>query len=995
MKKVIILLLVLLSATTSYAQQKRIIHKDYVEELQEIDKDGTLLYYRTFNTVAATSTRTNYLNNTFGLNGENMTIHIWDGGHALPSHVEYSSRYFAEDIASENGIQVNYHATHTTGTLAATGVVALAKGMANKATIRGYMWNSDTTEAQIAASNGMLVSSHSYGYSPNLLPAYYFGGYLPLSRTWDNILFNNPNYLQVVAAGNDGLTSYNTSPLNSSLPQYDKLTGQATSKNNLVVASCNDAIIDSQGRLSSATISSFSSQGPTDDLRIKPDITGNGSGVYSTYSNNDNSYSTLSGTSMATPNVAGSILLLQQLYKNLYNTYMRSATLKGIALHTADDAGVQGPDAIFGWGLLNSKKAGETIQKTTSIVQELNLSQGQTYTLTVNSQGIETLKASICWTDPAGTSTTVVNSPNAILVNDLDIRVEKNGVKYFPWRLTSVNTNGKGDNSKDNFERIDIDNSLGDYVITVSHKGTLVNANQNYTLVVTGVSFSNVPCELQIPSGLYTPAKTDTTATLGWNYIQGVSNYEVSYKKASDTVWTNQNVVGTSLTLSSLSPSTIYEFKVRSLCSTFSEFSTVSTFTTNATCILTVPTNIQATNIASTFINISWTGTTPFYEIRWRPQGSTTWSSISTTTTSRTISNLLALTTYEVQVRGRCETYSEYSTTFLVTTIQNCIAPLPSVNLSNVTSNTAIANWNHIPDVYYNVRWMKEGSGFWSITYSAPGTTSYQFTGLQQNTTYRIGVSSFCSSGTTSGYTADIIFTTLSDTCTPPTLSITNITTNSATVNTTGTIYYKQSTSTTWILGSSPLTNLLSNTVYNVESRNNCGITTSTFTTLAPTPPCVNPTLNITNITGNSAVVSWGSAQNCDIRISKNRGNGWNTYLNVSSPFAVSGLINSKTYKVRIRIICTSQVSLWSQDYTFRTAVNNSLGQVADAVYPNPTDGYLILDIYTQEKTVIIFNQLGQKVKQVAFDRIIFIGDLPKGIYFVNIGKRTFKIILK
>ena len=116
MKNILILILTLFSVTTSYTQQKRIVHKDYVEELQEIDKDGTLLYYRTFNSTAAVSTRTNFLNNDFGLNGENMTIYIWDGGHALPSHIEYSSRYFAEDVASENGVQVNYHATHTTGT---------------------------------------------------------------------------------------------------------------------------------------------------------------------------------------------------------------------------------------------------------------------------------------------------------------------------------------------------------------------------------------------------------------------------------------------------------------------------------------------------------------------------------------------------------------------------------------------------------------------------------------------------------------------------------------------------------------------------------------------------------------------------------------------------------------------------------------------------------------------------------------------------------------
>src|SRR5690606_13980848 len=109
------------------------------------------------------------------------------------------------------------------------------------------------------------------------------------------------------------------------------------SKNNLVVANAMDASVDSNGNLLSVTINGSSSQGPTDDYRIKPDITGNGSGVYSTLDNADNAYGNLTGTSMAAPNVTGSLLLLQEHYKNLNNgNFMRAATLKGLALHTAD-----------------------------------------------------------------------------------------------------------------------------------------------------------------------------------------------------------------------------------------------------------------------------------------------------------------------------------------------------------------------------------------------------------------------------------------------------------------------------------------------------------------------------------------------------------------------------------------------------------------------------------------------------------------------------------
>ena len=158
----------------------------------------------------------------------------------------------------------------------------------------------------------------------------------------------------VVAAGNDGnQNSYNGAPLDGN-SSYDKLTGHSTSKNNLVVANAQDANIAADGTLISVSINSSSSEGPTDDYRIKPDITGNGTNVYSTYQNSDTAYNSITGTSMASPNVAGSLLLIQEHYNNTNGSFARAATIKGLALHTADDAGPNGPDAVYGWGLLLS-----------------------------------------------------------------------------------------------------------------------------------------------------------------------------------------------------------------------------------------------------------------------------------------------------------------------------------------------------------------------------------------------------------------------------------------------------------------------------------------------------------------------------------------------------------------------------------------------------------------------------------------------------------------
>ncbi len=471
-------------------------------ELQFIAEDGIPIYFQTFNSNAAISTRANYLNTSGGLgldlNGDDLTAHIWDGGLARTAHQEYDGAGGNNRFSIGDGTTaMHYHAAHVAGTIIASGVQADSKGMAWQANAVGYDWNNDITEATTAASNGMLLSNHSYGYIAENIPDSWFGQYGQDARDWDAIMRNAPYYLMVVAAGNDGLdNTSNAQPLDGQ-SAYDKLSGHATAKNNLVVANGQDASINPDGSLNSVSRNTGSSEGPTDDYRIKPDILGNGTSLYSTLENSNTAYGNLTGTSMASPNVTGTLLLLQEHYVNLHGSFMKAATLKGLALHTADDVSPAGPDAHTGWGLLNAKKAAETLTTAaassgSAIVEELTLTQGQTYQITVQSNGVDPLMASISWTDMAGSLNSGTNSSTAALVNDLDIRLS-DGSTYTPWKLTGVNTNAKADNSVDPYERVDIDNASGTYTLTVTHKGTLSGGAQNYSLIVTGVVVANTP----------------------------------------------------------------------------------------------------------------------------------------------------------------------------------------------------------------------------------------------------------------------------------------------------------------------------------------------------------------------------------------------------------------------------------------------------------------------------------------------------------------------
>jgi subtilisin-like proprotein convertase family protein len=468
-------------------------------ELMKLTPDGYPIYYSTDNVNAAKSTRTNHLHSggSLGLNleGQGMTVRVWDGGRVRATHNAFGGRVTVVDDPTET---LSAHSTHVTGTMIASANPASVKGMAPQATARTFNWTDDETEALSEIQLGMLVSNHSYGVpisgTTGPLPAWLIGAYISDSYAWDDIAYSSPYYLQVASAGNDGTNNANTEPLSFG---FDKLVGNKVAKNNLVVANAEDVTVAANGTITGSIImNTSSSQGPTDDLRIKPDITGNGTNLTSTNSTSNTATISFTGTSMSSPNVAGSLILLQQHYNNLYGSFMRSATLKGLACHTADDGGNIGPDAEFGWGLLNTKKAAETITGNglTSWVSEENLNQAQTFTMNVNASGTTPLIASITWTDVPGQVNTsgVANDPTKVLVNDLDIRVTKNGTTYYPWKLVSdPNSNAirTGDNNVDNVEQVKIDApTAGQYTITVTHKGTLVNNSQKYSLVITGIT---------------------------------------------------------------------------------------------------------------------------------------------------------------------------------------------------------------------------------------------------------------------------------------------------------------------------------------------------------------------------------------------------------------------------------------------------------------------------------------------------------------------------
>jgi serine protease AprX len=482
----------------SYPETKRKFIENGVEhEIFDISSEGPV-YSHTTNRGASITARANrlYDGGPMGLSvqGQGMTAYVWDGGIVRNTHNEFPN---GKVINMDFATTPSFHATHVTGTIVAQGFQTNLRGVAFDAGARSYDWNNDYSQMSTAASQGMLVSNHSY-WSGASSGIWIFGAYDSRARQLDQILFSAPFYMFVGSAGNDRneFSSTTIGPYLNEKGGYNLIKGMHNAKNSLTVGAVDQ--VNSYTGPQSVVMSAFSSWGPTDDGRIKPDIVTKGTNVRSTSSTSDTADAVSQGTSMASPGVTGVALLLQQHHFNLMNQFMRGATLKGLILHTADEAGFwPGPDYRFGWGLINAERAAAVINDTSNeinIMQENMLSDGQTYTFEVFATGTEPLMASISWYDRAALANNGTNDPDTILLtNDLDLRIIGNGETYFPWTLDPSNPSApavrNADNFRDNFEKVEIDTPVaGTYIVQVTHKGTLVSGNQTYSLIVSGIN---------------------------------------------------------------------------------------------------------------------------------------------------------------------------------------------------------------------------------------------------------------------------------------------------------------------------------------------------------------------------------------------------------------------------------------------------------------------------------------------------------------------------
>lgn len=481
-----------------------------------VSASGTPLYYSTDirSSRKATQVETVGIGGNLGLNlnGEGIHIGIWDAGHIFAAHDEFTGGVDANDyqvpIEVIDSSAANIWHGHPTGVAS----IVIAKGIFENDNydikgiapaldkIYSYDWENDITEIleQLQTKNNpdFILSNHSYGIplkndDGELLEDTYIGNYSQWSSILDNITYVYPYYLHIAAGGNSGNVSYPTQAVTG----LDQLTGSTTAKNVLTVGSFS---MDNNSENFSPT--GFSSAGPTNDFRIKPEVTAPGQQLGAAYWDKNNPTKkdvivVANGTSFAAPATAGGVALLQQLHQRIFNSYMHGAMVKALLCHTADDIkiwntqDISGPDVKTGYGAINIAAAAAIIEENErkpGTLLDFTLAEGETKTLYMTMLEAGELKATLSWYDPHAEE----NTATTTLVNDLDLRILQENTTFLPWKLPTDTQQAvavKGDNAADNIEQISIREDLGGiYEIRISHKGTLQNGTQQASLVLTG-----------------------------------------------------------------------------------------------------------------------------------------------------------------------------------------------------------------------------------------------------------------------------------------------------------------------------------------------------------------------------------------------------------------------------------------------------------------------------------------------------------------------------
>ncbi len=397
---------------------------------------------------------------------------------------------------------------------------------------------------------GARIHTNSWGASFFIRPLTRFvtaGAYTRYAVQTDRFAWEHPDMVILFAAGNDGVDLIPP----DGIVDEDSIGPPGTAKNVITVGASEN--VRSSGGNSEKTwgegsiegvlfgfnpmmeplvsdkpsdnadgLAMFSSRGPTNDGRIKPDVVAPGTNVLSVHSQHPDAlelyglhesntrYAYCSGTSMSTPLVAGAVTLIRQWYVDTRahpnpSAALIKATLINGAVDTSPGQYGTGatqeipdvwPNHVIGWGRVNvaaSLAVGQEAEREVWFNDANQIARtGEVEEFTVYAAaGNEPLRITLVWTDPPGEeepegldlSLLTGEYADPVLVNDLDLVVTTPDGREF---LGNGERGVDGPDRLNNVEAVRIPNPVeGEYRLTVTgHE--IARGPQPFALVMAG-----------------------------------------------------------------------------------------------------------------------------------------------------------------------------------------------------------------------------------------------------------------------------------------------------------------------------------------------------------------------------------------------------------------------------------------------------------------------------------------------------------------------------
>ena len=367
---------------------------------------------------------------------------------------------------------------------------------------------SDETLAQDAVRAGAQIGANSWGNDVQGAYDLDAAAFDELVRDADSSTPGDQPYVLEFSAGNAG-------------PAYATMDSPASGKNVIATGASENVpgtLAETYGLYADGadTMADFSSRGPTEDGRIKPDLVAPGTWIASmasvyadesavAWSVIDDYYVYMGGTSMAGPHAAGAAAVFMQYYESLHTNAIPSpALVKAALINSAEELDVTdggpgpAPNNDEGWGRITLTNIIVTnLDSAPRFYQYLDqtvlLTSGQTYEqhALVRTSG-QPLKITLAYTDVPG-------FPGAIpaLVNDLNLEVvAPDGTLYRGNQFSGDESvpNAPSPDTLNNVEGVYLSHPMpGDYLVRVRASNVAEDArldtaaiDQDFALVVSG-----------------------------------------------------------------------------------------------------------------------------------------------------------------------------------------------------------------------------------------------------------------------------------------------------------------------------------------------------------------------------------------------------------------------------------------------------------------------------------------------------------------------------